>query len=91
MDARHTRELGFDYLLRHFFKNLNQYLALQGPPGGQTVRHHLPASTKPVVNLWRGQSRGGVTWDGQSGSGENNHESHNEEEFFEKINIFFNK
>ena len=25
MDARHTRELRFDSLLRHFFKNLNQH------------------------------------------------------------------
>ena len=65
MDARHTGDLRFDSLLRHFFKTFNQHLALQGPPGGQTVRHHLPTSTKT---------------DGQSGGrgnvgGENNHES----------------
>ena len=30
--------------------NSNQHLALQVSPGGQTVRHHLPTSTKPVDN-----------------------------------------
>ena len=37
MGARHTGDLGFDSLLRHFFVNLNQHLALTGPPGGHTV------------------------------------------------------
>ena len=58
MDPRHTGELGFDSLLRHFFKNLNQHLALQGPPGGQTVCHHLPTSTKPVDNMLGGEFGG---------------------------------
>jgi len=48
-DARHTGELGFDSLLRHFFKNLNQHLALPGPPGGQTVGPQFPAQ---VDNLF---------------------------------------
>ena len=39
--ARHTGELGFDSLLRNFFKNLTQHLALPESPAGQTVRHHL--------------------------------------------------
>ena len=58
MDARRTGELGFNSLLRHFIKNLNQHLALQGPPGGQTVCHYLPKSTKPVDNPLGGESIG---------------------------------
>jgi len=39
VDTRHAGEPGFDSLLRHFFKNLNQHLALQGLHAGQTVLH----------------------------------------------------
>jgi len=49
MDAQHTGELGFDSLLRHFFKNFNQHLALQGLPDGQTVCHPPSYDHKPVV------------------------------------------
>ena len=80
MDARHTGDHRLNSILRHFFKNSNQHLALQGPPGGQTVPHPLPTSTKPVENSWGGQSggwsiRSGKMRGGQSGSGENNQES----------------
>ena len=64
MDAGHTGDLGFDSLLRNFYKNSNQHLALQGPPGGPTVCHHLPTSTKPEDNTYGGESGGGqfVRW-----------------------------
>ena len=45
MDAQHAGEPGFDSLLRHFFKNLTQHLALPVPPGGVTVR-------RGVVKQW---------------------------------------
>jgi len=82
MHAQHTGGL-----LRHFFKNLNKHLALQGPPGGQTVRHHLPMSTNPVDNPlggefigWTNRKVGGSSMQvkqsgGQFGSGGNNHDS----------------
>ena len=54
MDTRQNR----DSLLKHIFKNWNQHLALQGPPGDQTIRHHLPTSTKLVDNLLGGESIG---------------------------------
>jgi len=53
MDARHAGELGFDSPLRHFFKNLNQHLALQRPPNGHTVRHPPPYDHKPVVKQFK--------------------------------------
>ena len=53
VDARHTGELGLESLLRHFFKNLNQPLALQGPPAGQTVRHPPLYDHKPVVKPFK--------------------------------------
>ena len=53
VDARHTGELGFDSLLRHFFKNLNQHLALQGPPDGHTVHPPPPYDHKPVVKQFK--------------------------------------
>ena len=56
VDARHTGEPGFESLLRHFFKNLTQHLALPGPPAGQTVQHPPLYDHKPVVepfeNRW---------------------------------------
>ena len=65
MGAQRIGGRGFYSLLRHFFKNSIQHLAHPGPPGGQTVRHHFPTSTKPVDNSLGGQTVGG----------ENNHES----------------
>jgi len=56
MDARHTGELRFDSLLRHFFKNSNQHLAWPGPPGGVTVRHPHATSTPQWLN---GSKKGG--------------------------------
>ena len=53
--ARHTGELGFESLLRHFFKNLTQHLALPESPAGQTVCHHLFTST----NQWMNHSKSG--------------------------------
>ena len=54
--ARHTGELGFESLLRHFFKYLTQHLALPESPAGQTVPHPPLYVHKPVVdsfeNLW---------------------------------------
>ena len=49
MDARHAGEPGFNFLLRHFFENLTQHLALLGPPAGQTVCHTPLYDQKPMV------------------------------------------
>ena len=53
MDARHTGEPGFDSLLRHFFKNLTQHLALPESPAGQTVCHPPLYVHKPVVESFK--------------------------------------
>ena len=53
--ARHTGELRFESLLRHFFKNLTQHLALPESPAGQTVRHQLFTSS----NQWMNHSKSG--------------------------------
>ena len=56
MDAQHAGEPGFESLLRHFFKNLTQHLALPESPAGQTVFHPPVYIHKPVVksfeNRW---------------------------------------
>ena len=56
VDAQHTGEPEFESLLRHFFKNLTQPLALPESPAGQTVCHpplsvHKPVD-EPFVNRW---------------------------------------
>jgi len=83
MDAWHTRELGFDSLLRHFFKNSTHHLALPGHPHSTSTQSG-PSIEKLVFLRWRWRImdvslrwtiRGGKTWGGQTMGGENNHES----------------
>ena len=50
VDAQHAGEPWFESLLRHFFKNLTQHLALPESPAGQTVRHPPLYVHKPVVD-----------------------------------------
>ena len=50
MDARQTSEIGFDSLLRHFFKNSNKHLALPGHPGGVTIWHAHATSIPQWLN-----------------------------------------
>jgi hypothetical protein len=50
VDAQQTGEPGFKSLLRHFFKNLTQHLALPLSPAGQKNRHPPLYVHKPVVN-----------------------------------------
>ena len=56
MDAQQTGEHRFESLLRHFFKNLTQHLALAESLAGQTVRHpplyDHKAVVKPFKNRW---------------------------------------
>ena len=62
MDARHTGDLGFDSLLGHYFKYLNQHLALPRPPGGYSdcfrgrIVHRMATATKPPQSRWIGNS-----------------------------------
>jgi len=53
MDSQSAGGHGFYSLLRHFFQNSNQHLALPVSHGGKTVRHHLPTSTKLGDNVLR--------------------------------------
>ena len=62
VDVRQSGELGFESLLRHFFKNLNQHLALQGPPAGQTVRHPPLYDHKPVVKPFKKMVDNPLQW-----------------------------
>ena len=64
MGARQTGDLGFESLLRHFFKNLTQHLALPESPAGQTVRHPSLYVHKPVVDSF--ENRWTIHYSGQS-------------------------